>query len=62
MNLWIVPASDEPSFQNIPRSLSRPVPVERLKLLGISEPQFAWGARAGLQNDRKFDQMSPGDI
>ena len=62
MNLWIVPASDEPSFQNIPRSLSRPVPVERLKLLGISEPQFAWGARAGLQNDRKFDQMSPEDI
>lgn len=62
MNLWIVPASDEPSFQNIPKSLSRPIPLERLTPMGISEPQFAWGARAGQQNDRKFDQMRSGDI
>jgi len=60
--LWFVPASDDASFQNIPKSLSAPVPAETAKRYKQAVTCYAWGTRPGPANDRKMETMSAGDI
>lgn len=62
MNLWIVPASDDASLDNIPKSLSKPVPNSVLEKHELTNGSHAWGARRGPANDNKFEDMRAGDI
>lgn len=63
MNLWIAPASDDASYNNLPRSLSRHVSPETLAKFGLPSPIHAWGARRGPKTTKIVLQgMKPGDL
>jgi hypothetical protein len=59
-NLWLVPASDEPSTAHLFMSLAKPMSEETRTKLGTPF-EFAWGARSGPQNDGRFEILAPGD-
>ena len=59
-NLWLVPASDEPSTAHLFMSLAKPMSEEIRTKLGTAF-EFAWGARSGRQNDGHFEMLAPGD-
>jgi energy-coupling factor transporter ATP-binding protein EcfA2 len=63
MNLWTVPAADEASLLNIPKSLSNSIASPILTRFGLPTPQFAWGAKTGTNNTTNVvERMKPGDI
>src|SRR5271166_7066852 len=63
MNLWTVPASDQASLLNIPKSLSGSVDPAVLAAFGLPSPLYAWGARIGTNNTANvLERMKPGDV
>jgi hypothetical protein len=63
MNLWTVPASDQASLLNIPKSLSGSVDPTVLAAFGLPSPLYAWGARIGTNNTANvLERMKPGDV
>lgn len=62
MNLWLIPASDQPSRENLPKTLAEPISTSRAQQAGTTGDRFAWGARATSEmNVNKFNRMAPGD-
>ncbi len=65
MNIWLVPATDDAATANVPKSLSKPIPPNRLAGFGLSSQTevYAWGARPGQNNTPAvLDRMKKGDV
>ena len=64
MNIWIVAASDDASFANIPKSLTGAVPLDVLSRAGVSYQGdiYAWGAKNGKSNIAVLKRMKTGDL
>lgn len=62
MNLWLIPASNEASQRNIPKTLSAPISNERKIKVDIKDKTFAWGAKASSdKNVNLFNKMATED-
>jgi hypothetical protein len=63
MNLWTVPAANEASLLNIPKSLSKRVDPTVLAAFGLPPSLYAWGAQTGTNNTKNvLENMKAGDI
>jgi len=66
-NLWLIPASNDEAFSNIPKTLSHPISADRLKKAGIEQDghdYYAWWAKSGKNdiNVGKWAKMEAGDF